>query len=340
MASESELSTTIVPGHGARTREGRPGIGPMWIVRRLGFGLVILWFVATLVFIATQLLPGDAARAVVGRGSPTELAAIRHQLGLDQPVIEQYGHWLRNLVQGNLGLSLATRNPVGAIIGPALRNSLILLGLAAGIALPLGVVLGFRAAARHNKILDHSLMGMSLVFTALPEFVVGLVLVMVFSTNVFALLPAVANPTGNPLAQPTQLVLPVITLVLASVPYIFRLARAAMIEVLASDYIAMARLKGLGERRVMWHHAAPNALVPPIQASAIILVYLLSGVVVVEYVFSYPGLGSALITSVSARDVPTIQAIVLVFAAGIVLFNLAADALTILATPRLRTAQV
>jgi peptide/nickel transport system permease protein len=180
-------------------------------------------------------------------------------------------------------------------------------------------------------------MAVAVGFTALPEFVVGLILVMVFSTTFFKILPAVASfGNASPLSQPTELILPVATLALVSFPYVMRLARAAMIEALGSEYVAMARLKGMPWHIVVWRHAARNALVAPVQASAVILTYLLGGVVVVEYIFAYPGLGTALTQAVGARDLPAIQGIVLCIVTAVVIFNLVADALTILLTPKLR----
>jgi peptide/nickel transport system permease protein len=315
------------------------GVGVGWILRRLAFGVITLWLITILVFVATQALPSDPARAILGRAPPSAIEGLRHQLGLDRPLLSQYTHWLSGVLQGDFGQSYSAHEPVTKLTGGALSNSLLLLALVAIIAIPGGIALGFIAAVRRNSVVDRALLGGSLLFTALPEFVVALLLVILFSTTVLTLLPAVTEISAgaSPLSKPNELVLPVATLVFASVPYVFRQARASMTDTLESDFIEMARLKGMPERRVIWRHAAPNALIAPVQASALVLAYLLGGIVVVEEIFSYPGLGTTLVQAVSVRDLPTIQAVVLVFAAGVVLFNLLADVLTVLLTPKLRT---
>jgi peptide/nickel transport system permease protein len=310
----------------------------VWILRRIAFGLGILWLISTLVFVATYALPADPAQAILGRATPAQLAALRHELGLDRPLLAQYLSWLGSAAHGDLGMSLAQRIPVLDAIASPLMNTLFLLLFAGVLSVLLGVTLGIWSAARRGSLVDRILLGESLVFTAVPDFVLGVTCVMLFSTSVFHILPAVSTiQVGqSPLTEPTQLILPVATLVLVSVPYIQRLMRASMVEALMSDYVAMARLKGVRESKVLWYHALPNAAVSSIQASAITFTYLLSGVVVVEFVFNYPGLGSALVHAVDVRDVPIIQGIVLLLAAGVVIFNIVADLLTIIATPRLR----
>ncbi|MGH7487068.1 MAG: ABC transporter permease, partial [bacterium] len=180
----------------------------------------------------------------------------------------------------------------------------------------------------------------SLGFIAVPEFIIGMILVILFSTTVLNLFPAIATipPGETPLSNLNAMVLPIATLVLAVTAYLYRLVRASMIDVLDSEYVQMARLKGLPERVVVWRHALPNALVPMIQASAVVLNYLLGGIIVIEFLFAYPGLGKELADAVGARDLPVIQAVVLFLAAGVIIFNLIADLLTVLLTPRLRTA--
>lgn len=312
----------------------------LWLVRRLGLGVVVLFVVSVIVFFATQALPADPARAILGReATPERLDALRAQLGLDRPVLEQYGDWLAGALRLDFGTSLAADESVGSLLGGPIVNSLVLLLLAGGIAIPVSVLVGGVAAVRRDGLLDRSVLGALLLLTAVPEFVIGLVLVILFSTTVLTVLPAVAliPPGESPLGHVDELVLPVATLVLAVVPYLARLVRSSMIDALASDYVEMARMKGMPERIVMRRHAIPNALVPTVQASAIVLAYLLAGIVVVEFIFRYPGLGTELTEAVDARDVPVIQAVVLIFATGVVLFNVLADVLTVLLTPRLRT---
>jgi peptide/nickel transport system permease protein len=313
----------------------------LWIARRLGFGIIVLWVVSTVVFAATQALPSDAARAILGQSAtPSALAALRQQLGLDRPLLAQYGHWLGGVLTGDFGTSLAARQPVTQVIGGRLANSLSLLLCVALIAIPLSLFLGSVTAIRRDRLLDRSMLLVSLVLTALPEFVVGMAAVILFATTVFTVLPAVSlfAPADSPFAHPRAIALPVLTLVLAVVPYLYRQVRASMIDVLESEYIAMARFKGMPERIVMRRHALPNALIPVIQAASLMLTWLLGGVVVIEFLFRYPGLGTALSDAIANRDLPVIQGVVLIFAAGVVLFNLLADVLTVYLTPKLRTA--
>ncbi len=312
----------------------------LWVLRRILFGVVVVFVVTLVIFLATHALPTDPAQAILGRNAtPENLAAERKLLGLDKPLFTQYTSWLTGAVQGDLGISLGNRVPVASLLWLPLRNSLCLLFVVALLAIPLSILLGALTAIRRDRRLDRNLLLASLGLSALPEFVVGMTLVILLGTVVLELLPAVALfPADDwPLSHPLEIVLPVLTLVLAIVPYQYRQVRGSMIDVLESDYVAMARLKGMSERVVTWRHALPNALIPTIQASALTLAYLLGGVVVVEYLFNYPGLGSLLVGSVANRDLPLIEAVVLVFAAGVVLFNLIADVATVYVTPKLRT---
>ena len=311
-----------------------------WVLRRLALSVLILLGVSILVFAATQALPGDPAQQVLGHAAaPDQLAALRHRLGLDRPLVAQYLHWLGQVLRGSLGTSLSSPERVGSVITSRGVNTLALVVCSAGIAIPLSLVLGTYAAVRRDRAFDHGSQLVLLVLTAIPEFVIGLVLLIVFATSVFTWLPAVAliPPGDNAFAHPTELALPVFTLVLAVVPYLARLQRAAMIDVLESEYVQMARLKGLSERTVIRRHALRNGVVPIIQGSALTLIYLTGGVVTIEYLFAFPGLGSALAIAVQGRDVPVVQAIVLVFAASYVVFNLLADILTVCVSPTLRT---
>jgi peptide/nickel transport system permease protein len=292
------------------------------------------------VFVATQALPSDPARAILGRDATEErVAALRRELDLDRPVVTQYVEWAKGLATGDMGNSLATRQPVTDVVGPALRNSLTLMAVSALIALPLAVAIGVLAAMRRDKLLDRTALGVSLVLTALPEFVIAMLLVILFATTVFHLLPAVAliPPHAAPWTRPRELALPVLTLVLAVVPALYRLVRASMVDALDSDYSQMARLKGLPPRRVARSHALPNAAVPTVQASGLMLGYLFSGTVVVEQVFRYPGLGSLLVDAVGNRDLPVIQVVTIIYTAAVVVFSLLTDIITHLISPRART---
>lgn len=311
------------------------------LLKRSAMGLVTLFMISILIFAATNVLPGDAARAILGQSVTEEaLAALRAQLGLDRPLPVQYLAWIGGLLQGDLGTSLMSKGPVAAIVLPHLQNTLVLLAAAATLAIPLSILTGAFMAMMRDRASDGLLNMVLIVIAGVPEFVTAILLVLLLSTQVFHLLPPTALvPTGASILDvPAVLVLPVLTLTLAVIPYLGRLVRASLLDALASEYVVMARLKGLSPRQVLFRHALRNSLVPTIQASALTLAYILGGSVVVEYMFQYPGLGSALQTAVATRDILTIQAIVLIFASGYIAFNILADTLTILMTPRLRTA--
>ncbi|HLH64202.1 MAG TPA: ABC transporter permease [Solirubrobacteraceae bacterium] len=312
-----------------------------FLLKRLAFGLLTLLLVSIVVFAATQALPGNAAIAILGRNAtPARVAALTRQLHLNRPVVAQYTSWLGGVVTGNLGISAATQQPVTQYIGGRLANSGFLVLVSAAVAIPLSILLGVWMAVRRDRPADHTMSVLTLGLAALPEFVIGIALVLLLATNLSHVLPAVSliPPGEHAWNVPREVILPAATLVLAVTPYISRIMRASMVEVLESDYVTMARLKGLSDRTVIWRHAVPNAIVPAIQVSALQLAYMAGGVVVVEYVFSYPGIGAALVDGVGNRDIPVVQALALIIAAVYVVVNLLADIVTILVTPRLRTA--
>jgi len=311
-----------------------------FIIRRLLLGILVLILVSILVFLATQALPGDPARAILGRSAtPASLAALRRQLHLDQPVLTQYWTWVTGLLHGNLGTSLAAQEPVTKLLGPKLVNSAVLVTIAAVVSIPLSIAIGSWAALKREKIFDTLSSNLLLVLAALPEFVVAVVLVILLATTVFNVFPAISTvpPGSRPWDNVAALVLPALTLVIAVAPYVARIMRASMIEVLESDYVEMARLKGLPERTVLIRHALPNALGPVFQVIALNLAYLAGGIIVVEYVFNYTGIGSALQEAVVNHDLPVVQALAMLIAAVYVILNLLADVATILVTPKLRT---
>ena len=310
-----------------------------FILRRILLGVVVLFLVSVLVFVATQAL-GDPARAILGRNAtPEALSALQKQLNLDQSVLGQYVSWITGLLHGSLGTSLSAQQSVSTLLGPRLVNSGVLVLCAAVISIPLSIAIGSWAALRREKTFDNVSSNLMLVLAAIPEFVVAVALVILFATTVLHWLPAISPipPGGHPWDDPKILILPVATLVIAVAPYVARIMRASMIEVLESDYVEMARLKGLPERTVLIRHALPNAIGPVFQVIAINLAYLAGGVVVVEYVFNYPGIGSALQDAVVNHDLPVVQALAMLIAAVYVGLNLLADIATILVTPRLRT---
>jgi peptide/nickel transport system permease protein len=312
-----------------------------FIARRVALGLLTLLLVSVVVFAATQALPSNAAQAILGRNAtPARLAALTRQLHLNESVVTQYVHWLGDVLKGNFGTSAATQQPVSRLLSGRILDSAFLVLVAALIALPLSILLGVIMAVRRDRPADHALSMTTLALAALPEFVIGIGLVLLFATNVSHAFPAVSLiPPGEHAWQvPNAVVLPAATLVLAVTPYISRIMRGSMIEVLESEYVTMARLKGLSNRTVIWRHAVPNAIVPAIQVSALQLAYMAGGIVVVEFVFSYPGIGGALVDAVGNRDVPVVQALTVIIAAVYVVVNLLADIVTIMVTPRLRTA--
>jgi len=309
------MTTTVTAetekAHEPKPRKPHP-IRDMVIKRSL-IGILTLVLVSILIFAATQTLPGNAASAVLqNTATPARLAALEKQLGLNRPAVEQYWTWLTGVLHGNFGTSLANGQPVGTLVGGRIVNSLVLVVLAGLIGTLIGVGLGVLAAAWRDSLFDRVLSVTSLAVTALPEFVVAVVLVIFFAAVVVHWFPAVSVfvPGTAPWSNPKELVLPVATLVLVIVPYIFRMMRASMIDALESDYVQMARLKSF--------------------------LYLAGGVVVVEYMFNYPGLGQALVSAVSDRDIPQIQAIVLVLAAFYIFVNIATDVISLAVSPRRR----
>lgn len=326
-----------------RAGGARPRLGSMTrlLLSRLGFGAVTLLAVSVVVFLATQALPGDAAQPILGReATPERLAALREQMDLGGNWFQQYGAWIVKVLSLDLGQSLTAGIPVSQLILPSLVSSGVLMLIAAVIAIPLAIGVGTWSALRAGRGGDHVTSVVTLVLAALPEFVVGVFLILLLSTGLFHVFPAVVviAPGSGVWSAPEQLVLPVLTLVLAVSPYIIRIMRGTMLEVLDSPYVQQARLKGLPERRVITRHAIPNAIGPVAQVIALQLAWLVGGVVIIEYLFRYPGIGFLLIDGVTNRDVPLVQALVLVIALCYVLVNLLADAVTLLANPRVRTA--
>lgn len=319
--------------------QSRIGPVPRLVASRVALGLVTLIVVSMLVFWATQVLPGDAAYAVLGHnGSPEQIRALQQALGLDQPIVQQYWNWAKGLVTGDLGTSIADHTSVWDIVRPRLINTAVLALVAGAIGSVIGVLVGILLAARKDGRLDGLVSSAALAVTALPEFVVAIALVIVFSTVIWRLLPAVSvlPPGTYPWQQPRLLILPVAALVIIVVPYIIRMTRAAMIEALDSDYCEMARLKGVSSRRLLFRHALPNALPPIIQVVALTFLYLAGGIVIVENAFAFPGIGQGLVNAVDARDIPVIQVIVLGLAAFYLLVNISADVSVHLLSPRRR----
>ena len=319
------------------------------IVQRLALGLLTLLVVSIVIFIAVNLLPGDFAELILGQGAtPEAVAQIRKDLGLDQSAFTRYFSWLGGMLTGDLGTSFAQLNfqtnlggagDVGVIdqIAPRLSNTMFLAVVTAMIAVPLAVTLGVLAALYRNTVFDRIANVTTLSSISSPEFFMAYVLIL-FLAVLNPILPSLSNIyEGMPFGEKLQkTLLPALTLTLVVTAHMMRMTRAAIINLLASPYIEMARLKGMSPMRVIVKHALPNALAPIINVIALNLAYLITGVVVVEVVFVYPGIGQLFVDSVKIRDIPVVQACCLIFAAAYILLNLMADILSILSNPRLR----
>ncbi|OFT94888.1 ABC transporter permease [Brevibacterium sp. HMSC24B04] len=309
------------------------------IFKRLLISIFVLLAISVIIFAATLLLPGDPARAILGQqATPERLAALREQMDLDKPAVVRYFLWLGGLFTGDFGTSAATGGPVSQLLAPRIGNSIILMLLAAVVSVPVGLFFGIVSAIHRGKRRDSAITWVTLILAAMPEFVVGVGLITIFATTVFPILPAVTmSPPGTPVWKlPPQLILPTLTLALVVAPYIARMMRTTMAEVLDSGYVEMARLKGVPERTVILRHAVPHAIGPVAQVIAIQLAWLAGGVVVVEFLFRYPGIGQALIDAVTYRDVQVVQAITLLVAIVYIVVNLLADIVGIVTNPKLR----
>ena len=308
------------------------------VVKRLGLGLLTLLVISIIIFGAVQLLPGDPAQAVLGQGATEEnLAAMRKQMGLDVPAPLRYLEWLGGAVTGDFGKSLITGNPVTATIAPRFANTLFLASYAAVIAVPVAIVLGVIVALLRNSIFDRVANVATLTSISSPEFFLGYILILYFAVKT-GMFPAIAKLDANMtfVEKLDRTFLPALTMVLVVVAHMMRMTRAAIIALLSSPFIEMARLKGMPAWKVIVKHALPNAWAPIINVIALNLAYLITGVVLVEVVFVYPGIGQLLVDSVTKRDFSVVQACCLIFAATFILLNLTADVLAILTNPRLR----
>ncbi len=308
------------------------------VLKRIGLGLMTLLIISMLIFVGIEALPGDLAEAVLGQNAlPETVASFRKELKLDLPPHARYFAWLGDFIQGDFGKSLANGRPIAELIGWRFANSLFLAGAAAAIAVPVAIILGILAAVYRNTLFDRVISMITLSAISFPEFFIAYILIALFSVQ-FTLFPSIANINVqmNLGEKLYAIVLPCFTLSMVVIAHMMRQTRAAIINIMASPFIEMARLKGLKRLRVTVLHAFPNALSPVINVVALNLAYLVVGVVIVEVVFVYPGLGQLLVDSVSKRDIPVVQASGLIFAATYIGLNLLADVLSILSNPRLR----
>ncbi|MCK5621238.1 MAG: ABC transporter permease [Alphaproteobacteria bacterium] len=307
------------------------------VTQRLALGLLTLFVVSMIIFLGVELLPGDFAQEILGQSAtPETVAAFRRELGLDLPWYTRYLDWLGGVMQGDFGKSLASRRDVSELIGTRLLNTLFLAAVAAVISVPIALALGVLAALYRNTIFDRTINVFTLTSISFPDFFVAYILILFLSVkvNIFPSISNVSSDLGF-WEHVYRVILPALTLTLVIVAHMMRMTRASIINLLASPYIEMAMLKGISRSRIVTHHALPNALAPIINVIVINLAFLVVGVVVVEVVFVYPGLGQLLVDSVSKRDIPVVQASCLIFAATFILLNLTADVLSILTNPRL-----
>ncbi len=308
------------------------------IIKRLAMGVFTLFGVSILITLGVEALSGDVCSALLGQAAePATVAACRAQLGIDRPMHIRYVEWLVNVMQGDLGTSLANKREVAEQIGKRLGNTLYLAGTTAMFAVPIGIILGVIAALYRNSLIDHVISTSTLTTISSPEFFVGYILMAILAVNL-NWLPAISNVDSSMgFWERLQVsALPVMTLTLVTVAHMMRMTRASIVSLLASPYIEMAKLKGLKPSRIIIKHALPNAWSPIIQVVVLNLAFMIVGVVVIEVVFVYPGLGALIVDAVLNRDLPVIQGTAIVFAAVYVLLFLLADILSMLANPRLR----
>ena len=317
-----------------------PPINPLlaMILRRIALSVLLLAAISVLIFAGTELLPGDVAQSILGQtATPEALANLRAELRLDQPAYVRYFDWLTRFVQGDMGVSLTGNQDIGSMIGSRLSNTLFLAGWAALLAVPLAIFLGLVAVHYRDGFVDKLISFSTLTAISLPEFFIGYVLVYLFAVT-WNVLPSHAIVySGMPFAERlAAIALPCFTLTLVVLAHMMRMTRAALLNVMSSPYMETALLKGLPPFRIVFRHALPNAISPIITVVVLNLAYLVVGVVVVEIIFVYPGMGQLLVDHVVKRDVPVVQSAGIVFAAIFILLNMTADILAILANPRLR----
>jgi peptide/nickel transport system permease protein len=307
------------------------------ILQRVALGVLTLLVVSGLVFISVEFLPGDVAEQILGQSAtPETLSALRDQLGLDVPPVERYLTWLGGVVHGDFGRSVISQRPITELLTDRLGNTLFLAFLAALIAVPLAVGLGILAALKRNTWLDRWINVGTLTAISFPEYFVAYALILVFSVYL-GWLPSISI-IGNEIAIGQRVVLtllPALTLTMIVTAHMMRMTRASIINLLSQPYVEMARLKGASQGRVVVVHTLPNAIAPIVNVVALNIAYMIAGVVIVEVVFVYPGLGQLMVDSVAKRDVTVVQAACLIFASAFILFNLLADVVSIVSNPRL-----
>ena len=308
------------------------------ILKRIFSALITLLIVSALIYGFLEMLPGDVATRMLGRtATPETLANLREQLGLNEPALKRYFLWLYNIFQGDFGTALTSKRPISEILAPKIFNTLILSGCAFILYLPLSFITALLQAYYKNKNIDISLSIITLIILSLPDFVIGTIMIIVFVV-VFPIFPAISlvGEYSDLSEWFMALVMPSITLALVMSVYAVRMLRDNLIEVLDSEYIFMAKLKGLSKSTVLIKHALPNAIIPTLNVTALNLGFLIGGVVIVEKIFTFPGFGNLLIDSIKFRDLPLVEATILIAAAFYIFANLLTDILSIIFNPRLR----
>ena len=308
------------------------------VAERLGIGLLLLLAASALIFGLTEVLPGDAAQAILGQSAtPESLANLRTEMGLDRPALTRYFEWLGGIMTGDMGVALTNKLPIGDQVASRMSNTLFLAFWAAIISVPLALILGLIAVRYQNRWPDKIISGITLASISLPEFMIAYLLIFFFAVQLFwAPSFASINDSMTLLEQLHAISLPVAVLTLVVLAHMMRMPRAAILNVMQSAYIETAELKGLNTFAVIRKHAFPNAIAPIVNVVMINLAYLVVGVVVVEVVFAYPGMGQYLVDAVVKRDVPVVLACGVIFAAVYIILNIVADVVSILANPRLR----
>jgi peptide/nickel transport system permease protein len=312
------------------------------ILQRLMLGLITVGLVSVIIFVAVEILPGDACTAVLQRDAHGQrLINCRKELGLDRPAYVRYVAWAGGAMRGDFGLSANSDKRISDLVGDRVKNSLLLGICALAAGLPLAFIFGILAALRRDKPLDLVVSGLAISAMTIPEFVSATILILIFSGWLGWLPGIVLTSASAPVSKFfPEILLPVVVLSMVMTAHILRTVRSSVIEVLDSDYVRMATLKGVPYRSMILRHVLPNALLPAINVVALTVAWLLGGVVVIETVFNYPGLGRLMISAISDRDLGMVQAIALIVASVYVVVNLTADLLTLFANPRLRTAMM
>lgn len=310
------------------------------IARRIVLALVTLLIISIIIFLGVEALPGDAATAYLGQSAtPESLEALREEFGLNAPAHQRYLNWLGDILKGDLGNSMARRGkPVSEIIGNQFRNTVVLATAAAIVGIPLAIVLGVFTGLTRDKWSDILISFVAILGMTLPGFVTATVLIYIFSLRL-EWFPAIAMvPTDAPVSEILpNIVLPIITLTFIMVAHILRLVRTNMIDVMVSNYVQMARLKGVPAMKIVFQHALPNAMLPSINVIALTMAWLLGGVAIIETVFNYPGIGKLLVNAIGDRDLALVQGIAIILASIYIGLNFIADLLALVLNPRLRT---